>query len=131
MWVKPIRFDLAWRRRFGLFLLSRSFRYSIVDIARVLAMVRWYSMRVRDTRATQRPTVTRGCVAVRGWFHKEWRNVRFGRMDATRRDASHPSIRSSLSLSLVPFTRVSGSITRVEYLPTYVPPLFDFDRRAL
>jgi hypothetical protein len=64
----------------------------------VLAMVRWYSMRVRDTRATQRPTATRGCVAVRGWFHKE----RGEMYDLDRRDATrhvHASIRSSLFLS--------------------------------
>lgn len=46
-------------------------------------------------------------------------------IDATRRDTyMHPSVR--LSLSLVPFTRVSGSITRIEYPPTCAPPLFDF-----
>lgn len=95
-------------------------------------MVRWYSMRVRDTRATQRPTVTRGCVAVRGWFHTEWRSVRFGR---TRRDARlriHPSIRSSLS-----FSRSIHARFRVDYArraPAHVRTAivrFHFDRRAL
>lgn len=110
---------------------SRSFRYSIVDIARVLAMVRWYSMRVRDTRATQRPTVTRGCVAVRGWFHKECGEM----YDLDGRDATHRvhvSIRSSLS-----FSRSIHARFRVDYahrVPAHVRTAFvrfHFDRRAL
>ena len=144
--ASSVWFGLVW---FGLFRTSRSFRYSIVDKTRVVAMVRWYSMRVRDTRATQRPTVhprtathprvtvgrcvvrdtratqrptvTRGCVAVRGWFHKE----RGEMYDLDRRDATrhvHASIRSSLS-----FSRSIHARFRVDYahrVPAHVRTAF-------
>lgn len=120
------RFVSAWRRRFGLVCVEQAARF-VIQSSTSRACWRWCDGTrcacVTPARLNVLRSLEDASRCVDGFIKSVEKCTIW--MDATRRIAyMHPSVR--LSLSLVPFTRVSGSITRIECPPTCAPPLFDF-----